>query len=161
MDQHRPARTHAITPGDEVVAGWAESVRAVDVEQVNRSVDRTEGSGGQRAHVLDDVGHAMAREVGVKGLVVVLAALMVGRELLRAAVGAKVGIDAETRAPAGTAAASTTADFPRKEPISTTVAPPSSRCAAARRRSACASVSQPSISVGALTRRPTLLACLR
>ena len=47
------------------------------------------------------------------------------------------------------ACASTTVDLPRKDPISTTAPSGRERDAAARRRAACASVSQPSINARA------------
>ncbi len=90
-----PPATTRCAPAHDVVAGGPVAVGAVDVEQVDGAVDVAEGVLGLLAHVADALAHPGGLEVGVEHLVVALAELLGGDDLLGAPIGADVGVDGD------------------------------------------------------------------
>ncbi len=93
VDQHGAAVRYPVAPVDDVSPGRSETVRAVDVEQVDVALHVSEGVNRHLADVRNTLGDTGLLEVGGEGGVVGVSELSVGRYLLGAAVTATVRVD--------------------------------------------------------------------
>src|SRR4029450_1599861 len=91
--QHPPAVTAPGPPALDIVAGRAEAMGPVDVEQVDRGGDVIEGIVTELADVRHPVSHPRALDVGEEHLRVDGGLVLEALDLLRAPVVAGVGVD--------------------------------------------------------------------